>query len=197
MFLRNYDNIVVLFHFNEYNNLNHDFDSSLYIGSSSVFGDGNINVRKTTGDVTGFIHNRLGNGGYDDIQFITPLHTNAICIGTGDTDVTYDDYTLSGDILDNTKLVFVSSNVEYDATDRKVIKTATFTYTNETENDITISEWGLFHTNYVYGMSVISFSASTDKTLLFREVLETPIVIEAGTTATLKFKVDVPISNHP
>ena len=197
MFLRNYDNIMVLFHFNEYHNLNYDFDSSRYIGGATVFGDGYINVRKTNGGVSGFALNRLGNGGYDDIQFITPLHTNAICIGTGTTPVTYDDYTLSGEILDNTKLVFVSTNVDYDAENKKVSKSATFTYTNETDAPVTISEWGLFHTNYVYGLSTIPFSSSSDKTLFYREVLETPIVIEAGTTATIKFKVDVPISNHP
>lgn len=188
MFLRNYDNIIVLNHFDETASGTRWYSAQQYIGSSTVFGDGNVNVRHTDGSISSCTMA----GNYSDMQYFANMYKSNICIGTGNTPVTYEDYTLSGTVLDNSKLAYVSSKIDYDATNRKVSKTVTYTYTNETEEAITISEWGLLYKHRT-GTTFVT----KDNTLLFREVLETPIVIEAGTTATIKFKVDVPISNHP
>lgn len=191
MFLRNYDNIIVLYHFSSGTGLTHDYSNKLFIGSSTVFGDGNINVRSSNGTVQGF--RKFGNMNY--VQYITSLSSSRICLGTGTTPVTYEDYTLSGTVLDNSKLTYVSYKIDYDATNRKVSKTVTYTYTNETEEAITISEWGLFF-NYYEVNGGFRFVNDGYVVLLYREVLETPITIEPGTSATLKFKIDIPI-NHP
>ena len=193
MFLRNYDNMMVLDHFTaDYTNT-YNGSSLLYINNSNAFGDGNINVKRSDGSVAGFVKVYHSN----HVLFIAPLSPQNICIGTGNTPVTYDDYTLSGEILDNRKLTYISYKINYDAEGHKVSKTVTYTYTNETDSNITISEWGLFRqwsTNN--GSSAVLFSNSSYNILFYREVLETPITIEPGTSATLKFKIDIPI-NHP
>lgn len=193
MFLRNYDNMMVLYHMSSGSTDVYNGSSEISINSASIFGDGYINVKRSDGSVAGFVKVYHSN----NVLYITPLSRNNICIGTGVIPVTYEDYTLSGNILDNTKLAYVSSEVKYDSESRKVIKTATYTYTNETEESITISEWGLFRKwNTSSSSSAIKFSNSSYNILLYREVLDTPIVIEAGTTGTIKFKIEIP-TNHP
>lgn len=193
MFLRNYDNMMVLYHFTTHYTNSHNTGDELYINNKASFGDGNINVKRSDGSVAGFVKIYHAN----HVLYTAPLSPQNICIGTGNTPVTYDDYTLSGEILDNQKLTYISYKINYDAEGRKVSKTVTYTYTNETDSNITISEWGLFRqwrTNN--GSSAVLFSNSAYNILLYREVLETPITIEPGTSATLKFKIDIPI-NHP
>ena len=192
MFLRNYDNMMVLYHFTTGNTNAHNSSSEIYINNSGSWGDGNVNVKRSDGSVAGFVKDY--NMNY--VLYITSLSPQNICIGTGNTPVTYDDYTLSGEIIDNRKLSYVSYKINYDAEGRKVSKTVTYTYTNETDSNITISEWGLFRRWNTYSDSAVLFSNSSSNILFYREVLETPITIEPGTSATLKFKIDIPI-NHP
>lgn len=193
MFLRNYDNMMVLYHFTTDYTSTHNTGNELYINNKASFGDGNINVKRSDGSVAGFVKDYHANFNL----YIAPLSPQNICIGTGNTPVTYDDYTLSGEIIDNTKLSYVSYEINYDAEGRKVSKTVTYTYTNETDSNITISEWGLFRHWITAGSgNSYLFSNSAYDILFYREVLETPITIEPGTSATLKFKIDIPI-NHP
>ena len=140
MFLRNYDNMMVLHHFTTGDTNTHSGNGELYINNSGTWGDGNVNVKRSDGSVAGFV--KIYTLGHT--LFITSLSPQNICIGTGNTPVTYEDYTLSGEIIDNRKLNYVSYKINYDAEGRKVSKTVTYTYTNETDSNITISEWGLF-----------------------------------------------------
>lgn len=166
----------------------------------SVFGDGHVNVKQRTGSIATVRYVTSASSNGNSIYTSRPLYLSKsnICIGTGNTPVTYDDFNLSGEILDNTKLVYVSDSKEYSSDYKKLIKTVVFTYHNDTSSPITISEWGLFYYN---GSSNISsatkFDAQTYNTLCYREVLDSPITIAEGTTGTLTFKVEIPFFNHP
>ena len=194
MFLRNYDNFFVAINLCPYS-------STKYPGA----GDG-TSISPTTGYEDGTYVQRSTNGAnnaakfgdyassfmtYSPIMFIP----QGICLGDGTTEVTYDDYQLSGKVIEN-KLVGISSNKTYDFQTHKWIATLVASYSNTTDTTITISEWGLWRNNSSYSITVFSNSSSTC-CLVFREVLDEPIVIEPGTTATLTFEVEIPMPNHP
>ena len=79
------------------------------------------------------------------------------------------------------------------------------TYTNTTDAEITIAEYGIFRpssNSFDYANSASSpvmptYGNNNKCVLVFREVLSNPIVIAPGTTATLTFEIEVPMANHP
>ena len=180
MFLRNYDNYLIATHLSS--------KSDQRVGdANSDFRDGVINQKTPSGVCTqiwltecspNLIFNKLG-----------------ICFGNGNTAVTYEDYRLSGNTVSN-KLVDVATSRIYNTGTKKWKVIYTGTYYNSTATDITISEWGLCRSNSSISIQPYDVGRS-DIALVFREVLETPIVIEAGTTATLRFTLDIPMPNHP
>lgn len=182
MFLRNYDNCLIGMHcFNgTYSSVGNANDS---------FGDGAYNQRTSTGTNAVVYMTSYCNGA------IVRFMVTGICLGDGNTAVTYEDYKLSGKVVEN-KLVHVSTARKYDTETKKWKMTLIATYSNTGDTDITISEWGLWRNNNSESVSYYSHSNAAC-VLVFREVLETPIVIEAGTTATLTFTLDVPMPNHP
>lgn len=208
MFLRNYDNFLMVLmgigvSANEIKKLGSDASlPALYnnllayysaTGSNNMgsptFVDGGIGYKTISGNIikVSFSH-------YTSLQgcmgIISPtgLGKSSICLGTGNTAVTYDDYKLSGEYVAN-NLVFVSENTTYDTQSHSFKKSATYTYTNSGAEDITIKEWGLFSLGNNY--------TDTNSCLFFREVLSSPITIAAGTTGTLTFSIEIPMPNHP
>lgn len=197
MFLRNYDNFMLALHlFSPVSTYPGVANSSISSNSSSDFGDGYYNIRGTNGSNQSiFVVNAQSGTGY----LIPPLmlEPSSICLGDGTTEVTYDDYKLSGNVVDN-KLVRISREVAYDTETGKWKVTLVATYNNSGDTDITISEWGLWRKNVNTMGSYNTFNNSEQYcALVFREVLDEPIVIEAGTTATLTFSIDIPMPNHP
>jgi hypothetical protein len=94
--------------------------------------------------------------------------------GSGTTDPTTDDYTLT-DYIDN--LTCSSGTCGKTANGKQYTQVVT----NETNEDITITELGLFvlvHVNYSQP------SAMKSSVMLYHEVLDTPITLEPGQTAT-------------
>ena len=187
MFLRNYDNYMATLmlglanndDINEYITVN--ATQTYTFGSSSEFSDGNITGKSTNGSVR-------------------PIYVGftrySICMGTGNTPVTYDDYRLSGDVI-SYKLALVKRTVAWDSENKKFKHTAIYTCTNTGESDVTISEWGIFRPLTNDG-NIASTYNNNDSwiTLMFREVLDEPVTIAAGTTGTLTFSMDVPMPNH-
>lgn len=190
MFLRNYDNYMVAAHL--LNSISAYFSN---VGNSTtIYGEGYYNTKMANGSIVAVI---LGN--QQLLHSPLAFSTKSICLGNGDADATYDDYRLSGDVIPN-KLVEVSKTVTYNATTHKFNRTLIATYSNTGDTDITISEWGLWRFNA--GEANIdndaTFSHTSPKVaLMYRAVLDDPIVIEAGTTATLTFSIDIPMPNHP
>ena len=193
MFLRNYDNYIWLLHC---------FaapvtTSTLSISTSSYFEDGKSSTKTTSGTIytNGYIANASSSSTYMKPPFCLK-DVSGICLGDGNTAVTYDDYKLSGNLVTN-KLVKVSTSNIWNSDTKKYTQKLVATYTNSGSTDVTISEWGLWRAHTTTDTSVTYSNSSNTSVLTFREVLDEPIVIEAGTTATLTFSVDIPMPNHP
>lgn len=194
MFLRNYDNYMVAAHLIP----NVSINDGIVSNSTTQFGEGYYNQKLADGSIANVILN-YSSSYQSFFHPVLAFAPKAICLGTGDDDVTYDDYRLSGDVVSN-KLVEVSKTVTYNATTHKFKRTLVSTYTNTTDKDITIKEWGWWRYNASgsSGTGDIAFSNTSNvMALVYRTVLDDPIVIEAGTTATLTFSIDIPMPNHP
>ena len=184
MFLRNFDNAMVAAILRgDYSATNSGTSAS--VNGTSIFGDGYANARRPDGSTTNC-----------NIKILMSAGTvGGICLGNGSTPVTYEDYKLSGSVVPN-KLILVSETSTYNEGTKKWRKSIKATYNNSGSTDITISEWGFFVMSP--SMSPTAYvNSGQSHILLSREVLDEPIVIEAGTTATLTFNIDVPAPNHP
>ena len=111
--------------------------------NDNIFGDGYLCFKAATGSIAAitptYFASSTSSGGHTCV-IISPLvmAKGNLCIGTGDTAVTYEDHKLSGEVVDNSKLVYVSHSIDFDADTKKYKKTITYTWTNATESDITI-----------------------------------------------------------
>ena len=190
MFLRNFDNAALLL-------LGCGKKEGGSVAKSTVhesliglgYSDGMLAVRKTNGEVSGYkLGNFITSSSSDYIQHLLSLEPKSICLGQGNTEVSYDDYKLSGDVVEN-KLIQVSNEVIYENNSKEFVHTLIATYTNSTDEVVTINEWGLYASNDFGGSSTLKgiYSNNDNSILLTREVLDEPVVIEPGTTATLTF----------
>ena len=212
MFLRNYDNWMLALmgaaHTKGYTTgsgtgyLFHDSGwqlSTQYntnVGNADNAGDGYINFRTTSGalkNISGSVASVSGG-----VMCPTAMGAYGICLGNGDTTVTYEDYRLSGEVVfANSLLALVSTEVTFNATKKCFTRTTIYTYTNTGDSDITIKEWGLYNNTGTSTVAKDFSNSSANMVLMFREVLNTPITIAAGTTGTLTFSIDMPMPNHP
>lgn len=200
MFLRNYDNYMAMLMLGAATDSTSDQSNvhvrhSYTLGSSSEFSDGNITSKSTSGSITSVY---AGCVDYYS-EFITlpiALSKYSICMGTGNAPATYDDYRLSGDVI-SYNLALVKRTVVWDSENKKFKHAAIFTCTNTGESDVTISEWGIFRPLTNDGSMAYTYNNNDSWiTLMFREVLDEPVTIAAGTTGTLTFSMDVPMPNH-
>lgn len=205
MFLRNYDNYWTIL-----NSMQFFVKNACSSGTSTTqWGDGYFNLKAPSGSLAyslfvgdSYYTSSFGSD-YSWSFFYGPisLNTSSICLGTGSEPVTYDDYKLSGDVV-SLALTQQSSSTKYIPETNKWRRSIICTCTNLTESDITVGEWGLYKWNYNNGSGStrpsLSYSnTSSQVALMFREVLDTPITIAAGTTTTFTFSIDVPMPNHP
>lgn len=189
MFLRNYDNYMAALFLSD-------------VKTYKLYGYGFFAAENTTYFQDGFINLRTTNGKITDVKIIysseaisSPgiMSEGAICLGDGDTPVTYDDYALSGASISN-KLVRISRTKTWDSENKKWVVKLVCGYENTGTTDIVIKEWGLMHG---ISSSYIVYGINQYITLMFREVLEEPITIPAGESATIHFTLDVPMPNMP
>lgn len=94
--------------------------------------------------------------------------------GSGTTDPTTDDYTLESPI---STLTGSSASCGKTASGKQYTQVVT----NETNEDITITELGLFVLVHINSISELAMRSSV---MLYREVLDTPVTLEPGQTAT-------------
>lgn len=189
MFLRNYDNYMAGLNLLDALNIS----VPVVNNSTLLFAEGYYNQRTANGAITSIYYcNNMA-----QFHTLMSLSAKGICLGDGDDAVSYDDYKLSGEVISN-KLIEVSKSISYNPTTHKFRKTLVATYTNSGNTDLTISEWGLWRINAQDGANNTIFNhESSVAVLVYRAVLDDPIVIEAGTTATLTFSIDIPMPNHP
>lgn len=170
------------------------------MGDVTSHGDGYINVKTTAGTVSKMVPVFYANSGsfseFAHLSMPIVLGKGGICLGDGDTAVTYEDHKLAGNTFDNLGLVCLSKTIRFDSDKKKYVVSVKHTFSNTTESDITIKEWGMFSRNKL-GTSPEKFDNNGYHVLMFREVLDTPVTIAAGTTGTLTFSVDLPMPNHP
>lgn len=196
MFLRNYDNFLLAVMGADahgdtssashgYVNSSGDlcYGPSVSFGTNSNRGDGYINFRTMANEIVEATMSITGQNNYSFIHCPTAITRENIVLGTGVDEVTYEDYKLSGNSISTDPLVFYSQNLTWNDVTKKFTRSVTFTYTNATDSDVTIREWGL--------------AVRSKKILVFREVLPEPITIAAGTTGTLTFSIELPMFNHP
>lgn len=192
MFLRNYDNAMLMMHLCP--SITTFYSDNVWNSTGSEFTDNYINQKAPTGAIqsVGIITSQSSSP-----IFLPPaiLATNAICLGTGDTPVAYDDYKMSGDVVPN-KLVKVEDTKVYNPETNKWVRTLVATYANTGSTTITIKEWGIFKQLYNYSVTAFSHTAA-NIALTYREVFDEPIVIEPGKSATITFTMEIPMPNHP
>ena len=195
MFLRNYDNMIQLYHDKDHIGLNATQSGEHLYSSKALFGDGYLNAKTANGSIVGFNTGIAKSSSAAVSRGFFVFGPGSICLGTGNTPVTYDDFKLSGDLVAN-KLIEIedSAQMTYD-TDKKCWKHVfQATYSNTTDTNLTISEWGLFRTQN--GSAAKAYAEDGSSVLLFREVLSAPVVIAAGTTGTLTFEMELPMTNY-
>lgn len=199
-----------------------------YYGVLTAWEDGNINLKTTDGTVGPVLTGKTSssNSSYNTAgpANAAPLTDLSICLGDGNTTPTYNDYQLSGNIIDNTKLEPIKQEYSYDSTTHHFKKILTCIYNNVTgDSDVTIKEWGIYlstqNLNLAWStLSVVGcvsntplqstptcstaanstlFANDARHVLMYREVLETPITIAAGTCGTITFEAEYPMLMHP
>ena len=107
-----------------------------------------------------------------------------LLVGSNNAEESYDDYALS--IISGLTVVgYRYTNINY-TSDNCVYNTVK-TFVNNTENDITVNEVGLYQ----------HFSENYD-VLLYRKKLAQPVTLKArGGTATFNLVIDIPYANKP
>lgn len=113
-------------------------------------------------------------------------------VGTGSTPVSIDDYKLDTDVTSS--FSDRQCTTEYSSEDGHMIITETWVGTNNTAEDITITEVGIL--NRFLSVVTTTSGVTTNNNaivkavLLLRKVLETPILVPAGHTATITIRID-------
>lgn len=182
MFLRNYDNYWVAAHL-----LDYWVKTGVTFGDITNFGDGYINQKTTNGSLETV---QLGVPYYAHPPFL--FNVTGICLGNGNTPVTYEDYKLSGSVISN-NLIVEKNTLYYNEETKKRVRDLICSYYNNTTSSITISEWGLFRMNSSSSTPTFSFSnSSSDVVMVFREVLMNPITILPGETGTITLTLEIP-----
>ena len=108
-----------------------------------------------------------------------------LCVGSGNTAATEDDYTLEQAITSGLSASSPSATPSLDSSGNPQLEIV-FTLTNTTSSDIVVKEIGYVQKLYVASQQGGS-SATTENCLLDRTVLETPVTIPANGYAAMKY----------
>lgn len=194
MFLRNFDNsMLIQLGYGYVTTGNMNPGARYVLGNGFI--DGNIAIKYTNGSTNGYT--ATNSSGY--LNQLLALNPTDICLGDGNKPVTYEDYKLSGNVVIN-KLTKVELKDTYNTDTKEYVTTLIATYTNSTSDPITISEWGLYTNTSITSSSSNkqTFNNNNSSTVLnYREVLDEPVIIEAGTTATLTFELKISLFHQP
>lgn len=115
--------------------------------------------------------------------------STGVAIGSGDTAPTENDYTLETQITGISATQSFSTVV--DAENEKYVLRYDYTITNDTGNDITIKEIGLFarfSTTGTKGSTPSSSNSDKKSVMIDRTLLDTPVVIANGDAGIVRYE---------
>lgn len=145
--------------------------------SYTNFAGGNIMQSYMGGNITSYSNNV-------NSHYSTAPVGSYVDVGFGNTPVTESDYKLANsNAVDTPTLTFISNGYVAQGT-YPYIRNLTTTYSNDTGNDVTITEIG-------YAQKYDSANSSANNVLLVREVLDTPIVVPAGKTVSVTITMEI------
>ena len=186
MLLRNYDNIVAAYSLVSY--------QESQKGDTTVFGDGHLNVKSINGSMQ-YVKNIGISSSILPLQRLAPSGVTShghswISLGAGTAPVTYDDYKLENALSTSTIAVSSSSAIIGDPIYDEINKTwtKTMSYDFQAKSDVTVSEIGVH-------FQMVSNSSTDSTTLVYREVLDTPVSLTVG--QYLRVSITTTISANP
>ena len=155
---------------------------------TSTFGDGHLNTKVLGGSLAAIKLTQysevVGFGNSISTSIVgSDTTSNAIIIGSGDTAVTFDDYALDSIISSGwTKGTPIVGTPAYNSGTKKWTNTISFVCTNTSGSDLTIKEIGI--------VARIVDYVSTTSSLIYREVLASPVTITNGTSSTITLNLE-------
>lgn len=180
MLLRNYDNYMIA------RKIPYTTSNDYTVGDASIFGDGHLNFKNYQGAIKQFISNSFTNNSGRFMAPFTSLLENKyasgccnLIVGSDDTEVTYDDYKL-GEIISSSQIKAVNHEVTAPVYNQETNSwDVTYTKRYMAISDITIKELGITELLWTSGGAGI--------TLLYREVLPSPIEVLTDSVVVLNF----------
>lgn len=179
--------------------------STIYIGGSGTVANNVLTTFENTAGNLGSSKYLVGvNATYNFFDYDTwgvrvnrawNLFQNLSClVGTGTTEVSESDYCLANDVTSS--FVTTVSNFNAGVTDDgHFFVVATWNGTNNTANDITLTEIGLVKVFNMYHLANVATSGIGNtgeyNILLARHILEEPVTIGAGNTGTITVKIEM------
>lgn len=154
-----------------------------------AFGDGYLNAKRLSGvigdarsDINSYALG-LGRSVNTAITGVCESNKGSIIIGSGDTAVTFDDYALASIISSGwTKGTPTVGTPSYNSETKKWTNTISFLCTNTSGSTMTIKEVGI--------VTDINDLGATTSSLVYREVLATPIEITNGNSSTITLNLE-------
>ena len=132
-------------------------------------------------------------GGTSDRYVVTNVVSPTMLVGSNDADESYDDYTIS--VLSSLTVLSDRGNAYTYSAENATLKMIK-TFVNDTSDDITVSEVGIF--KCLTTTTDTSSTSSSRNFLLFREKLPEPVILTAnGGTATFTVTMNFPVANKP
>ena len=206
MWLRNYYNILTAMYL---------CDDELTATTQPTTYDPPIRVRRLNGNwftPSTFTNPKAGNSAYLGRQWAMPMldkigahlvtsvtemnnNSMGILLGSGSTAATYDDYALETLITSGLTLVSDSGTLTqqsvFDGDTHHIRSVRSFTVNNSSGSNITIAEIGLS-----IGAYNASASAYGYQTLIYREVLDSPVTLAPSESMILQFTRDAEVYNY-
>ncbi len=127
-------------------------------------------------------------------NLIRPYIYNEMKVGTGTTPVDINDYKLEADCTSSFTTITFAQTVQSVSGHMQLL--VTWSGTNSSNNDITITEIGLAKDLYLsasqwYNYSSLLTSPNPFRTLMVRHILTEPVTIEAGNTGSVILTIDL------
>lgn len=112
---------------------------------------------------------------------------NIIVVGTGNTPVTAQDYTLAQPDSRIVKASVTNVSYTYDVGTGTAVRTFMLNIRNNSAQEITVSEWGI--------VAGIATDSNTYEAMLYREVLDAPLTLAAYTGGTLNLTLTLTLDD--
>lgn len=125
------------------------------------------------------------------VDAINNRYGYGIALGNGTTPVTDDDYTMES-LVTAGSIVFQSAATEYDAVTNRPYGYVNMTITNNTSDDLTINELGLFITSRASSELGGGIDAYNDYTVMVdHTILDAPVVIAPNEVGIVQYRFEV------